>query len=127
MIAKLVLEENALTVSALVCLARELFDYHFAVRVRRFLARYPPELRVGDEYFWGGYKKAPQQQPFDATNDTHVQFVQITTLLFSRIFSLRADEAFDAQYVKKVLAERYSEPGKLYWHLVISTCPLTYP
>ncbi|CAD8068372.1 unnamed protein product [Paramecium sonneborni] len=85
-----------LTLDKILSLSKELYEFHFEFKITQLLKQYPIDAL---ECVWTGYKKIPQPMKFDSNNMDHVAYIQITTLLISKLFNINVSAVFKQEYV----------------------------
>ncbi|CAD8058923.1 unnamed protein product [Paramecium primaurelia] len=105
-----------LTLDKILSLSKELYEFHFEFKINQLLKQYPTDAL---ECVWTGYKKIPQPIKFDSNNMDHVAYIQITTLLISKLFNINASSVFKQEYV----IDKLQQMTENYWNLTNPLVP----
>lgn len=76
-----------LSLDKILSLSKELFEFHFELKINELLKNYPDD---GLNNVWVGYRKAPTPLKFSSNDPVHVTYVQITSILISKLFGLNS-------------------------------------
>lgn len=76
-----------LSLDKILSLSKELFEFHFELKINELLKNYPDD---GLNNVWVGYRKAPTPLKFSSNDPDHVTYVQITSILISKLFGLNS-------------------------------------
>lgn len=91
--------------------ARDFFDTYFEHSIKDLLGMFPPDAKTKEgQPFWSGPKRCPGPAIFDATDETHFQFVYACANLIA--FNLNIEQIRDEAAARKMAAATKPKPYK---------------
>ena len=91
-------------------LARDQFNTYYDHTIRDLLSMFPKDHKDKDgQPFWSGPKRAPSPITFDASNETHINFILSYSNLIAATLNIPQVQSVDTvqKLVKKVKASTY--------------------
>lgn len=82
--------------------ARRLFEERYVNQIKQLLHNFPPDQKTSSGApFWSGPKRCPTALAFDATNETHRDYVVAAAHLRAENYGIKSDKMSDQQLAEK--------------------------